>query len=99
MKEIQCFRGGAWSRELKNITIITKKPELQIEDDRIRESTKNMMAKIFGVEPDNLVITQNIMAIGQKIMNIISSLRIKKMQMDASDMPIMYGRKTVSPYS
>ena len=69
-------------------------PELQIEDDRVRESTKNMMAKIFGVEQDNLMITQKIMAIRQKIMNILSSLRIKKTQKDASDMPIMYGSKT-----
>jgi hypothetical protein len=66
-------------------------PELQAEDDRIRESTKNMMAKIFGVEPDNLMITQKIMAIRQQIMNIVSLLRIKKIQKDASDMPIMYG--------
>ena len=65
-------------------------PELQVEDDRVRESTKNMMAKIFGVELDHLSITQKIMAIRQKIMNILSSLRIKKIQKDASDMPIMY---------
>ena len=69
-------------------------PELQAEDDRVRESTKNMMAKIFGVEPDNLMITQKIMAIRQKIMNIVSLVRIKKIQKDASDMPIMYGSKT-----
>lgn len=69
-------------------------PEFQAEDDRIRESTKNMMAKIFGVEPENLMITQKIMAIRQKIMNIASSLRIKKIQKDASDMPIMYGSNT-----
>jgi hypothetical protein len=69
-------------------------PELQVEDDRIRESTKNMMAKIFGVKPDNLMITQKIVAIKQKIMNVVSSLRIIKIQKDASDMPIMYGSKT-----
>jgi hypothetical protein len=69
-------------------------PELQTEDDRIRESTKYMMAKIFGVELDNLMITQKIMAVRQKIMNIVSSLRIKKIQKDASDMPIMYGSNT-----
>ena len=69
-------------------------PELQAEDDRVRESTKNMMAKIFGVKPDHLMMTQKIMAIRQKIMNILSLLRIKKIQKDASDMPIMYGSKT-----
>ena len=69
-------------------------PELQVEDDRIRESTQNMMAKIFGVEPDSLMITQKIMAIGQNIMNINSTLRIRKIQKDASDMPIMYGSNT-----
>ena len=69
-------------------------PELQAEDDRIRESTKNMMAKIFGVEPESLMITQKIMAIRQKIMDIVSLLRIKKIQKDASDMPIMYGSNT-----
>jgi len=69
-------------------------PELQVEDDRVRESTKIMMAKIFGVEPDKLLITQKIMAIWQKIMNVLSSLRIKKIQKDASDMPIMYGGNT-----
>ena len=58
-------------------------PEFQAEDDRVRESTKNMMAKIFGVEPDKLVLTQKIMAIMQKLMNIVSSLRIKKIQKDA----------------
>jgi len=36
-------------------------PELQTDDDRVRESTKNMMAKIFGVELDSLMITQKIM--------------------------------------
>ena len=69
-------------------------PELQVEDDRVRESTKNMMAKIFGVEPDKLSITQKIMAAMQKNMNVVSSLRIKKIQMDASDMPIMYDSNT-----
>lgn len=69
-------------------------PELQVEDDRVRESTKNMMAKIFGVESDNLMMTQKIMVIMQKIMNIVSSLKLKKIQMDASDMPIMYGSNT-----
>jgi ferredoxin len=53
-----------------------------------------MMAKIFGVEPDKLRITQKIMAIIQKNMNIVSSLKLKKIQMDASDMPIMYGINT-----
>ena len=69
-------------------------PELQVEDDRVRESTKNMMAKIFGVKPDHLMMTQKIMAIRQKIMDILSSLRIKKIQKDASDMPIMYSSST-----
>ena len=69
-------------------------PELQLEDDRVRESTKNMMAKIFGVKPDHLMMTQKIMAIRQKIMDILSLLRIKKMQKDASDMPIKYGSNT-----
>jgi ferredoxin len=65
-------------------------PEHKEEDDRVRESTKKMMAKIFGVKPDKLRIAQSLMAIVQKVMNIISLLKIKKIQMNASDMPIMY---------
>ncbi len=69
-------------------------PEHQAKDDGVRESTENMMAKIFGVDPDHLMITQKVMAFRQKIMNVLSSLRIKKIQKDASDMPIMYGINT-----
>lgn len=69
-------------------------PELKAEDDRVRESSEKMMAKIYGVELDNLRITQRIMYVLQKIMNVVSSLKIKKIQMDASDMPIMYGINT-----
>lgn len=69
-------------------------PEYQAKDDGVRASTEKMMAKIFGVEPDHLMMTQKIMALRQKIMNVLSSLRIIKIQKDASDMPIMYGRNT-----
>jgi ferredoxin len=69
-------------------------PELQVEDNRVREATKKMMAKLFGVEQNKLRIAQNLMAIVQKIMNIVSLLKIKKIQMNASDMPIMYGSNT-----
>jgi ferredoxin len=72
----------------------TMHPELQTEDNRIRESTKKMMAKIFGVEPNKLRIAQSLMAIVQKFMNIVSLLKIKKIQMSASDMPIMYVSNT-----
>ena len=69
-------------------------PEYQAKDDGVRESTEKMMAKIFGVEPHDLPMTQKVMAVRQKIMNVLSSLRIKKTQKDASDMPIMYGSNT-----
>lgn len=69
-------------------------PEIKEEDDRVRESSKKMMAKIYGVELDKLRIAQKTMAIMQKGMNIVASLKIRKIQMDASDMPIMYGSHT-----
>jgi ferredoxin len=69
-------------------------PELQEIDDSVRKSSINMMAKIFGVEPANLKITQKIMAMLQKLMNVVSSLKLKKIQMDASDMPIMFASMT-----
>lgn len=68
-----------------------RKPEFRAEDDRVRESTRGMMAKVFGVEPDKLKNRQKMMAVMQKIMNWASLLKMKKIQMDASDMPIMYG--------
>jgi ferredoxin len=71
-----------------------KHPEFRAEDDRVRESTKKIMARIFGVEPDKLGNRQRLMAIVQKGMNLVSSLKIKKIQMDASDMPILYGSDT-----
>jgi len=67
-------------------------PELRIEDDKVREATKKMMARIFGVEPDKLGSRQRLMAIVQKGMNLVSSLKMNKIQMDASDMPIRNGR-------
>ena len=69
-------------------------PELQAEDDRVRESTQKMMAQIFGVEPEKLRNRQRLMAVMQKVMNLASSLKIIKFHMDASDMPIMYDRST-----
>jgi ferredoxin len=78
----------------KYVDYYERRPELQSEDDRVRESTQKMMARIFGVEPDKLRGRQRLMAIMQMSMNLASSLKIKKIQMDASDMPILYDRDT-----
>jgi ferredoxin len=69
-------------------------PQFRIEDDRIRESTKKMMARVFGVVPDRLSNTQRLMAVMQKSMDLVSSLKLRKIRMDASDMPILYGIET-----
>ena len=69
-------------------------PELRAEDDRVRESTRKMMARIFGVEPERLRNRQRTMAVVQKLMNWASSLKLATIEMDASDMPILYGIST-----
>jgi Pyruvate/2-oxoacid:ferredoxin oxidoreductase delta subunit len=66
-------------------------PHLQLEDDQVRQNTQNMLARIYGVEPGRLAMTQKLMAVVQRCMNLFSRLNLKQISADASDQPIMFG--------
>lgn len=93
-RDIMFSRMGLIKGTRKYNAYYKRHPQFRIEDDRVRESSKKMMARVFGVIPDKLSNTQRLMAVMQKSMDLVSSLKLSKIRMDASDMPIMYGVDT-----
>jgi ferredoxin len=61
-------------------------PDLQKEDDRVRESTQKTMAKIFSIEPDHMKKRSKRMAVILKIINIFLDITGKKMSMNPDRM-------------
>jgi len=61
-------------------------PDLQKEDDRVRESTRKTMAKIFSIEPDHMEKRSKRMAVILKIINIFLDITGKKMSMNPDRM-------------
>jgi len=64
-------------------------PELQEEDDRVRESTRKTMARIFRIEPERMSGQSRRMAAALKIVNMFMDLTGKKMSMDPGRMLTM----------
>ncbi len=61
-------------------------PGLQKEDDRVRESTRATIAKIFSIEPDCMKKRSKWMAFILKIINIFLDITGKKMPMNPDRM-------------
>ena len=60
--------------------------ELKEEDDRVRESTQKVMAKIFSIEPDQMKKMPGRMAVILKIINTFLYITSKKMSMNPDRM-------------
>lgn len=64
----------------------TAHPDLQMEDDRVRESTLQTMARIFRIDPASMKKKTKRLAVVLKITNAFLNLTGKKMSMDPERM-------------
>jgi len=61
-------------------------PDLQQEDDRVRESTRETMARIFGMEPDRMKNRPERIGAALKIINMFLGITGRKMSMNPDRM-------------